>query len=230
MDVEKKSRRTSAGTCELCGATVTKRSMAKHLQTCIPQHEAKEAEGAKKPADEVKFFHILVEGYTPYWLHIEARADTTLKKLDAFLRDTWLECCGHLSAFHIGGRSYMYMYTTTGLGGRSMNAKLDTVLTQGTVMSHEYDFGSTTELGLTVLGERTGPAPDKPVRLLARNDPPASVCQECGQPATQVCTECLWSDTEGWFCDKCADEHEHDEEMFLPVVNSPRVGVCGYSG
>jgi hypothetical protein len=31
-------------------------------------------------------------------------------------------------------------------------------------------------------------------------------------------------------CDDCAADHEHDEEMFLPVVNSPRIGMCGYSG
>ncbi len=229
MDVVKKPRRTSSGKCEICGAAVTKRSMAKHLQACIEQQEAKEATAAKKPADEVRLFHILVEGYRPYFLHTEARADTTLKKLDAFLRDIWLECCGHLSAFQIGGRSYMY--NTTGLGGKSMNARLDTVLKPGVVMEHEYDFGSTTELRLTVLGERTGPAPDKPVRLLARNNPPETICRECGQPATQVCTQCLWDEgMEAVFCEKCAEEHGCDEEMFLPVVNSPRMGVCGYEG
>lgn len=226
MDVQTKPRRTSAGKCELCGTTVTKRSMAKHLQTCLEQHEAKEAE--KKPAEEVRLFHILVEGYSPYWLHIEARADTTLKKLDAFLRDIWLECCGHLSAFHTSGRSYMYYAIE--LGDRNMNAKLSTVLAPGVVMEHEYDFGSSTELRLKVLGERTGRATRRPVRLLARNDPPASVCQECGEPATQVCTQCLWDEAQGWFCDKCSAEHACDEDMFLPVVNSPRVGVCGYSG
>lgn len=228
MDLVKKPRRTSTGKCEICGATVTKRSMQKHLQACIEQQEAKETSTAKKPAEDVRLFHILVEGYSPYWLHIEAEADTTLKKLDAFLRDTWLECCGHLSAFHLGGRSYMS--NTTGLGGKSMNAKLSAVLAPGVVMSHEYDFGTTTELRLAVLGERTGRAGREPVRLLARNDPPATVCQECGQPATQVCTECLWEDGGGWFCEECAAEHEHDEDMFLPVVNSPRVGMCGYEG
>jgi len=29
---------------------------------------------------------------------------------------------------------------------------------------------------------------------------------------------------------KCARSHECDHEMFLPVVNSPRAGVCAYSG
>jgi len=33
------------------------------------------------------------------------------------------------------------------------------------------------------------------------------------------------------FCDAHAAAHEHaDEEVYLPVVNSPRMGVCGYTG
>jgi hypothetical protein len=30
-----------------------------------------------------------------YWMHLEVAAGTTLTILDRFLRDTWLECCGH---------------------------------------------------------------------------------------------------------------------------------------
>jgi hypothetical protein len=31
------------------------------------------------------------------------------------------------------------------------------------------------------------------------------------------------------FCAACADEHEN-ENMMLPVTNSPRMGECGYEG
>jgi len=34
---------------------------------------------------------------------------------------------------------------------------------------------------------------------------------------------------ENAYCDKCA-RRSKEEEMMLPVVNSPRVGVCGYEG
>jgi hypothetical protein len=33
-----------------------------------------------------------------------------------------------------------------------------------------------------------------------------------------------------FFCAKCSEEHEDGEEMMLPVVNSPRMGECGYDG
>ncbi len=100
MDDQTK-RRTSKGKCELCGGTFGKAAMTRHLGSCrqkqVPQ------EGLKK----TKLFHIVVEGrYLPqYWMHIEVPAKATLEDLDGFLRDTWLECCGHLSAFTIEGRT-----------------------------------------------------------------------------------------------------------------------------
>ncbi len=65
--------------------------------------------------------------------------------------------------------------------------------------------------------------------VLSRNEAPVIVCQSCGKPATQVCSQCVY-DGEGWLCEECAEDHECGEEMFLPVVNSPRVGMCGYTG
>src|SRR5260370_2052439 len=62
-------------------------------------------DGAKQKR---RLFHILAEGrYNPqYWMHLEIPALELLFTLDRFLRDVWVECCGHLSAFEIGGISY----------------------------------------------------------------------------------------------------------------------------
>jgi hypothetical protein len=95
--------------------------------------------------------------------------------------------------------------------------------------TYEYDFGTTTELKLRVLAERLGPRQREAVQVLARNNPPVFPCVVCGQEATQVCTQCIYED-EGWLCDACVSEHECGDEMCLPVVNSPRVGMCGYAG
>ncbi|MGZ8519503.1 MAG: hypothetical protein ACXWX7_05065, partial [Candidatus Binatia bacterium] len=68
------------------------------------------------------------------------------------------------------------------------------------------------------------------VRLLARNEPLVWPCDDCQAPATVVCPFCIDSG-DGLFCDAHADAHEHaGEEVYLPVVNSPRMGVCGYTG
>ena len=69
----------------------------------------------------------------------------------------------------------------------------------------------------------------KSVQILARNNPPPIPCASCGKPATQVCTMCIYNG-EAWFCDDCTEDHECEEDYFLPVVNSPRVGQCGYTG
>lgn len=68
-----------------------------------------------------------------------------------------------------------------------------------------------------------------PLLFLARNDPPDIACVVCGKPAKKVCTECLFGG-EGALCSKCTRQHECDEEMMLPLVNSPRTGMCAYAG
>src|SRR5262249_49473959 len=106
---------------------------------------------------------------------------------------------------------------------RNMDVPVGEVLQPGLKFSYEYDFGSTTDLELRVVGEREGTASRKePVRLLARNEPPEIRCERCQRPAA-------WVDTfeGGWLCEEGRGDKE---EGILPVVNSPRVGVCGYAG
>ncbi len=51
----------------------------------------------------------MAEGlYAPeYWTHFEVPAAASLADVDRFLREIWLECCGHLSAFNIQGKEYL---------------------------------------------------------------------------------------------------------------------------
>jgi len=90
---------------------------------------------------------------------------------------------------------------------------------------HEYEFGSTTYLDGQVLAVREGFVGKDKIRILARNNPYAFACENCGKKATGMCIEC-----ENFVCDQCQDAHECGEEMILDVVNSPRMGVCGYGG
>ena len=110
-----------------------------------------------------------------------------------------------------------------------MDVRLDEVLNPGQACSYEYDFGSTTELTLKVISEREVQAKEKAIQVLARNTPPAILCEVCGKSATEVCSQCIF-DNKGWLCDDCEEDHECGEEMLLPVVNSPRVGMCAYTG
>ena len=113
---------------------------------------------------------------------------------------------------------------------RSLEVPLEKVLKVGQKFTYEYDFGSTTELNLRVVSEREGVVQeeDDPVTILARNVPPVILCKVCGKPATKVVGG-YFNVEENAYCNKCA-RRSKDAEMLLPVVNSPRVGVCGYTG
>ncbi len=206
-------------TCLLCKSQYTGTGMTRHLQSCLPKSLDSQLKHQKFKTQP--FFHILVKGYylPEYWLHLKVASNARLEDLDQFLRHIWLECCGHLSAFRYEGSE---------LG---MRRKLKEELSPGMELLHEYDFGTTTELLVKTLGIYEGPMEkNKPIQILARNEAPEIPCDECAKiPAVEICTECQWKQG-GWFCQTCAKDHECDEEMFLPVVNSPRTGDCGYAG
>ncbi len=233
------ARQTSSGACNLCGGTFAKASMTKHLKACQQAHAST---GEKKQ----KTFWLTVAGTSrpEYWMHLDVPASARLADLDQFLRDIWLECCGHLSAFTINGIRYEL---DTGMVDamwkdffgpskqpQSMNAHLYSILLPDMRFDHEYDFGTTTELTLKVIAEQGRAEQGRNIRVLARNLPPEYVCESCSKPATLVCTECLFDyeadEKQGWVCDEHAPDHECGDEMMLPVVNSPRMGECGYTG
>lgn len=151
---------TDAGICELCTADVTRWTSARHLAQCAPAYDTPSA-----PLQTLLQFRATSPGLPAYWIDFEAKADTTLKAVDAFLRRIWLECCGHLSAFHIGGVDYFSEGYEFGLSGgfgsraaeRSMNVRLREALPlTGRRFDYEYDFGSTTRIKLQLTGERPG--------------------------------------------------------------------------
>lgn len=110
-----------------------------------------------------------------------------------------------------------------------MQVKLEEVLSPGQTCSYEYDFGSTTELLVKVIAKYEVEMKGKAIQILARNSLPLVPCDVCGEPATSLCTQCIYED-KGCLGDACARSHECGEEMLLPLVNSPRAGVCGYTG
>ncbi len=228
------ARQTSKGICTFCQGEFSKLVMTRHLETCEQRVSVETKAGSKPKAQQIRKFHLVVEGrgLPVYWMHVEATASTTLATLDQFLRNTWLECCGHLSAFEIGGMRYANdagMYDDGDMGEKSMRVRLDKVFSPGQSSSYEYDYGTTTELKLKVISERQVAVKGNAVQVLARNVPPLILCDVCGKTATEVCSQCIF-DGKGWLCDDCAVEHECGEDMLLPVVNSPRVGMCAYGG
>ena len=112
--------------------------------------------------------------------------------------------------------------------------KVKAGLAKNMKIDYEYDFGSTTSLQLTVVEEYAIKA-DKDIVLLSRNEPPEILCETCGkEPAIQICSVCIGYEKNA-FCKKCAKQHaktcnDFSDYAAMPVVNSPRMGVCGYEG
>lgn len=215
------------GTCASCDRTMGKAAMTRHVASCGDNERGPQAAVVS-----------VCDRHAPsdYWLHLEIPMHATLRALDDYLRDVWLECCGHLSMFEIDGRTYGVSTDRLSAGpdpfddfsDASMDVAIGLVLGPGQEALHVYDMGSTTELRVHCHEQRTGHR-DGAIRLLARNDRPSIDCAACGAPATTICTQCSW-DGAGSLCGECATGHACDVEVYLPVVNSPRSGVCGYAG
>ena len=220
------------GKCKYCGKEYTFSYMNKHLPACKERQKRLACETGSKKCG---YFELAIypKYNRDYWLFIEIKETATLKDLDSFLRDIWLECCGHLSAFDIYGTSYDVEPSGDSFWGepsKSMNYRLKSLLEKGMTFGYEYDFGSTTELMITVVNYRTGVWQKEKLTILSRNNPPVLICDECGEkPATAICAMCACEGT-GLLCEDCSETHPCGEEMLLNVCNSPRMGVCGYEG
>jgi hypothetical protein len=220
-------KQQSKGACAFCGREMTRGGLSRHLSSCPQRQEANQlAESKSASSRQETLYHLLVrDAYSSdFWLHLEMKGGATLQQLDRYLRAIWLECCGHLSQFSIGGWS-----------GReiAMSRKIEKVFAPGVELTHIYDFGSSSITMVKMMGSRLGvPLTGKPIYLMARNSLPPAECAVCGAPAGWYCTDCLIEQNE-WIdlCETHCADHDHDEYGGpQPLVNSPRLGICGYDG
>lgn len=217
--------RQSRGTCRFCGRQMTKGGLARHFSSC-PKYQESVKTANQKSGKTQTVHHLQIQDawMRDYWLHLEMGSRAKLEDLDYYLRAIWLECCGHLSQFSIGGWRGQEI---------PMNTPVKRVFTRGMELTHIYDFGTPSETLIKVVGEREGkPLTNHPITLMARNDVPEVSCMQCKQTATWICLECLHEDDNpGFLCDQHAKDHPHiDYGEPIPLVNSPRLGMCGYDG
>ena len=219
-----RSRQPSRGMCRACGYVGTKASMTKHQAACAVRQPS------DGPTHEVYRVRVSGADLPAYWLDAELTTKATLDDLDGFLRGLWLECCGHLSSFTIGPQDdddFGFFRAPKRIKQPPLT-KLG--LQSGDTFGYTYDFGSSTDLTVQVQAHESvaGKATDK-VKLLARNLPPVLECSLCDGEARWV---------HSWDVDEvaggpllyCGRHGKATRDEQLPVVNSPRMGVCGYEG
>jgi len=224
---------TTRGTCERCEANGTRGALRKHLAACSAPMPGDSRRGRRRPASAPGLLIEVVGRPKAYWLFLGVAHDAKLSDLDVWLRAIWLECCDHLSEFVIGPTRYSSDPSPTfSLRARSQSTHIGVgkVLRPGVAFQHHYDFGSTTVVDLSVVGELIVPVASQSIVLLAHNEAPEIPCSQRPEPAVSLCPECDADEKGAFLCNACAAQHECGEEMLRPVVNSPRMGVCGYNG
>jgi len=225
----------SKGKCKYCGKEYAKGYMLRHLQSCKVRKEILEKKASSKKCG---YFMLAIYGKydKEYWLIIEVNENAKLSDLDAFLRDIWVECCGHLSSFEIDRVNYDKYVSEDSFWGppsRNMNYKLKSVLRKDMIFRYEYDFGSTTELVLEVKDYRKGAGKQEFLEILSRNNPPKLMCDLCHEKEADFINTQWYEDGIQFMCKECVAKQEAEgeiDEFLLPVCNSPRMGVCGYEG
>lgn len=207
----------SEGRCIYCNQSIGLKEIGKHLARHLADRE-KVSFG--KPTS--LYCHIEVQS-EPYFLHLLVKADSKLKIIDRFLREIWLDCCDHLSAFR--HKDFKVRMSDT----------IEDVFIPRIKIQHDYDFGTTTRVFLKGL-KYYKLDENKTIILLSRNEPLQILCSECKvKPAVELCTVCDDDFDSMYYCEACAEVHaevceDFDDFARMPVVNSPRMGVCGYTG
>ena len=193
--------------CNLCEKDYTPNGLKRHLKSCIKNHYT---------AGDERLIYLVIKGDNhEYYLHVTIKASAKFSDLDTYLRDVWLECCGHMSKFFIK-RSPIDMTMSIG----DIFPKVDKI-------EYIYDFGSSTYLYIEFVDEFKGSQPTL-IKTLSRNPMPKVKCNSCGSvKVVAVCSSCLGYKG-GHLCKKCLPKHECGLDMLLPYVNSPRYGECGY--
>jgi hypothetical protein len=214
----------SEGKCIYCNEKFAKASISKHLAEHLEEIE----KGNKAPKSA---FHVRITA-AEMFLELLVSIEAQLGDLDEFLRAIWLECCGHLSSFRLKGKEYDLSWDEDAEFGEPMKTKIADVFKEDAVFNYEYDFGSTTNLEVLVLKSYVV-LKNEPVRLLSRNEPLPILCAICKtKPAIKKC--CIHVEY-AFFCKQCEKKHAKVCPHFIdyaemPVVNSPRMGVCAYVG
>jgi len=218
------TRQVTKGRCAYCDRDFANSGMSRHLQSCSARQQALAATQAAAGVTQTLYHLMVRDAASPlFWLHLEMRGAAKLEDLDAYLRAIWLECCGHLSNFAFKG-SYDEL---------PMGRRVDKLFEPGLELLHTYDYGTTSETLVKVVSARRGkPTTEHPIALMARNLIPEVVCIQCGAPAAFLCQECIYEDnTSGLLCAEHAKNHPHEDYGEpIALVNSPRLGMCGYTG
>ena len=153
--------------CYYCNKELTERTIKRHMKNCDTMKKKISEEFEENKSKRKQYIISIKYKYCKdYCIYISIDAALQLCHLDQFIRDVWVECCGHLSEFIIDGTRYL----DNSDGNYQMNVRLKDVLYSGLKFEYEYDFGSTTYLTLEVIDEIEVSKKHSQIEIIARNN------------------------------------------------------------
>ncbi|MBU3133537.1 SEC-C domain-containing protein [Clostridium gasigenes] len=217
------------GKCYCCGKDIDGKTAKRHILSCKSRLNNIEEYLNKSKIKKDKFIIKMVDKYMPsvYSIYLSIDKNTSLRSLDTFLRDVWMECCGHLSGFEINGTTYTCSENLDEDffdDEETMDINLKNVISVGNKFVYSYDYGSTSRIILEVINEYTTGTLDSTIEILARNNEVEYECCKCGKKP-----DYLDDENQEFICKKCIDG-DNEFLINLGYTNSPRDGVCGYEG
>ena len=202
----------SLGRCHLCGNAVRAEDVSTHALSCVTvavQWGFVNNDLNSSHAGNGTILIWVRGDELRQWMMLAVRPTTSLRQLDQFLRNLWLECCGHMSHFQIGATRYNASIPGPGdtrlveadlaePGERHMLYTVEEAIREGELFRHEYDYGDTTYLDLECVAVLPAPYqflpelidPPEPsdghtddfITIVARNLP-LERCFTCEEPA-----------------------------------------------
>ncbi len=203
--------------CYYCNKELTERTIKRHMKNCSEMKKSIDEKRIDDKEQRNQFIIAIKSKYArnEYCIYLSIDGTLGLVHIDQFIRDIWVECCGHLSGFKIRGKYYQ---------DNQMNTQLNDILNIDEKFEYEYDFGSTTCLVLDVVNIIEVPSSFSQIEIISRNHEIKHVCKICGAEAKYFNYE-----KDEWECENCIDG-DNDIIMEFDYCNSPRDGVCGYEG
>lgn|GEM_PF-2109566 len=222
------------GKCYFCGRELTSGGGANHIKNCKKRlgiiEENKKIEGRYAK----KFILLIKDKYIKdFWMYISMGKNAKLKDLDKFIRDVWVECCGHLSCFKIKDKIYGESRIEDDIWNHyngDLNIRIKNLVQIKNIFEYEYDFGSTTYITIKVIDEFSDIKTKNNIEILARNNEPIVKCSDCGEKAKYE-FEDGYEGIRKCLCDKCIENYNQSEDNYIEEIecaNSPRFGICDY--
>src|SRR5579872_4415740 len=211
--------------CEYCNKKFGYRQIFKHRDICLIE-KYKNSTGKL-----MRFFASDILGNI-YMLYAIVGNGCELGHIDVFLRSIWCECCDHMSIFIDDKRN-------------EINDDDFKTFENGSRITYEYDMGSTTTVLCELVHKFTNNInmdnvnmdnidnvnnvniDNNIIKLIHRNTKPVISCSKknCKNNAThfydgdEKCQKCI---------DKIKNLDSFEDNFLQIIVNSPRIGICGY--